>query len=156
NLILMNTSTDGGITWQGAKSTANKDAGLGGQPVVQPNGTVVVPITTLPAPQAEESESIVQPNGTVVVPIDNANQRAVLVFTSTDGGASWGQASVIQQIVAHKEAGGLRSNPIISAAIDGAGNVYVAWPDCRFESGCNANDIVMSTSPNGLTWSAVQ
>ena len=131
NLILMNTSTDGGKTWQGAKPTANNDTGLGGQPVVQPNGTVVVPL-------------------------DNAIQAAVLVFTSTDGGVSWGKTSVIQQIVAHRVAGGLRANPIISAAMDGAGKVYVVWPDCRFESGCLANDLVMSTSTDGLTWSAVQ
>jgi hypothetical protein len=31
----------------------------------------------------------------------------------------------------------------------------VVWQDCRFESGCSANDIVMSTSTNGTSWSAV-
>jgi hypothetical protein len=40
--------------------------------------------------------------------------------------------------------------------MDGAGKAYVAWQDCRFESGCDANDIVMSTSTDGKTWSAVQ
>jgi hypothetical protein len=33
--------------------------------------------------------------------------------------------------------------------------VYVAWQDCRFRSGCPANDIVFSTSTNGTTWTAV-
>src|SRR5206468_1053199 len=33
--------------------------------------------------------------------------------------------------------------------------VYVVWQDCRFRSGCTSNDIVMSSSTNGLTWSAV-
>jgi hypothetical protein len=33
--------------------------------------------------------------------------------------------------------------------------VYVVWQDCRFESGCPANDLVMSTSTNGTSWSAV-
>jgi hypothetical protein len=33
--------------------------------------------------------------------------------------------------------------------------VYVAWPDCRFEAGCAANDMVLSTSTDGLTWSPV-
>jgi len=40
--------------------------------------------------------------------------------------------------------------------MDRSGKVYVAWPDCRFESGCRSNDIVLSTSTNGKTWSAVR
>jgi hypothetical protein len=52
-------------------------------------------------------------------------------------------------------AGSLRSGPLPSAEIDGAGKVYVVWQDCRFRSRCRANDIVMTTSTNGTTWSAV-
>ena len=131
NLILMNTSTDGGMTWQGAKSTANKATGLGGQPLVQPNGTVVVPM-------------------------DDVVGTAVLVFTSTDGGGSWGTASIIQQITSHKVPGDLRSRPLISASIDGAGNVYVAWQDCRFVPHCAANQIVFLTLDTNIIPSAVQ
>jgi hypothetical protein len=40
--------------------------------------------------------------------------------------------------------------------MDGAGKAYVVWQDCRFENGCDANDMVMSTSTDGTTWSAVQ
>ena len=50
----------------------------------------------------------------------------------------------------------MRTEPLPSAAIDGAGTVYVVWQDCRFESGCSANDMVMSTSKDGTNWSAVQ
>ena len=50
----------------------------------------------------------------------------------------------------------IRTEPLPSAEIDNAGKVYVAWQDCRFESGCSANDIVISTSTDGTTWSAVQ
>jgi hypothetical protein len=39
----MSTSSDGGQTWGAAQPTANHDHGLGGQPLVQPNGTVIVP-----------------------------------------------------------------------------------------------------------------
>ncbi len=49
----------------------------------------------------------------------------------------------------------LRSGPLPTAEIDGSGKVYVVWADCRFESGCTANDLVMSTSTNGTSWSAV-
>src|ERR1700682_5033430 len=44
--ILMSSSTDGGLTWSAAIGTVNRAGGIGGQPLVQPNGTVVVPIET--------------------------------------------------------------------------------------------------------------
>ena len=42
--IEMSTSTDGGQTWGTAQPTADHAHGIGGQPLVQPNGTVIVPI----------------------------------------------------------------------------------------------------------------
>ncbi len=130
NRIKMSTSSDGGLTWGPARNTANNATGLGGQPVVQPNGTVIVPI-------------------------DNANETALRVFRSTNGGNSWTSATTITSITRHTVAGGLRSGPLPSAEIDASGKVYVVWQDCRFRSGCTANDIVMTTSTNGTSWSAV-
>jgi len=130
NVIHMSTSTNGGSTWSSQQSTANNATGIGGQPLVQPNGTVIVPI-------------------------DNANETSVLSFTSTNGGTSWSSTKSVASIRSHTEAGGLRSGPLPSAEIDGAGKVFVVWEDCRFETSCKANDIVMSTSTNGTTWSAV-
>jgi hypothetical protein len=130
NRIKMSTSIDGGLTWGPARETANAANGLGGQPVVQPNGTVVVPA-------------------------NNANETAILAFRSTNGGASWGNANTVTSIPSHAVAGNLRSGPLPSAEIDGAGKVYVVWQDCRFRSGCSANDIVMTTSTDGVNWSAV-
>src|SRR5690349_12672530 len=40
--------------------------------------------------------------------------------------------------------------------MDGAGTVYASCADCRFRSSCHANDIVYSTSTDGVTWSAVK
>ena len=54
----------------------------------------------------------------------------------------------------HTEAGGLRSGALPSAEIDSAGTVYLAWSDCRFRSGCPANDIVISKSTSETTWAA--
>ena len=130
NLIHMSTSTDGGTTWGSQKNTANNATGIGGQPLVQPGGTVIVPI-------------------------DNANETAVLAFNSTNGGTSWSSTTTVASIQSHTDAGGIRSGPLPSAEIDGAGKVFVVWEDCRFESRCRANDIVMSTSTNGTSWSAV-
>ena len=42
--IFMSTSTDGGLTWGASTPTAGLVDGIGGQPLVQPSGTVVVPI----------------------------------------------------------------------------------------------------------------
>ena len=131
NRIYMSTSKDGGLTWGPARQTANSATGLGGQPLVQPTGTVIVPI-------------------------DNANETALLVFNSTNGGASWSAATAITTIKAHTVAGSLRTGPLPSAEMDGAGKVYVAWQDCRFRRGCKANDIVFTTSTNGTTWTAIQ
>jgi hypothetical protein len=40
------------------------------------------------------------------------------------------------------------------SAVDGSGTVYVVWQDCRFRANCASNDIVMSTSADGLGWTA--
>jgi hypothetical protein len=130
NREYMSTSTDGGATWGTPLRTANNATGIGGQPVVQPNGTVVVPV-------------------------DNANETSLLSFTSTNGGASWSSTTTVTTIRSHTDAGGIRSGPLPSAEIDAAGKVYVAWADCRFRTGCRANDIVYTTSTNGTTWTSV-
>src|SRR5436189_161730 len=43
NAFRMRTSSDGGLTWGPARATGDNASGLGGQPVVRPNGTVLVP-----------------------------------------------------------------------------------------------------------------
>ncbi len=47
--VLMSVSSDGGLTWGPGKSSADHAGGLGGQPLVQPNGTVIVPFSAQPA-----------------------------------------------------------------------------------------------------------
>jgi hypothetical protein len=131
NRIYMSTSTDGGLTWGPRRATANNATGIGGQPLVQPNGTVVVPI-------------------------DNANESALLSFRSTDGGATWSATQTVTAISAHTVAGSLRTGPLPSAEIDASGKIFVAWQDCRFRNRCTANDIVFTTTTNGTTWTAIQ
>ncbi len=133
NLITMSTSSDGGLTWGTPLHTANDDNGIGGQPVVQPNGTVIVPIIG-----------------------ETRHTADIASFMSTDGGASWSATIEVATLNQYIEKAKIRNGGLPSAEIDAAGKVYVVWQDCRFEPGCNANDIVMSTSTNGLKWSAVQ
>ena len=126
----MSTSTDGGATWSTKKTTAGSPFGTGGIPLVQPNGTVIVPA-------------------------DDEFASSVQAFKSTDGGNTWTAPVFIASINEHGVAGGMRAVPLIAAAMDASGKVYVVWADCRFRTSCASNDLVMSTSTDGTTWSAV-
>jgi hypothetical protein len=132
SLIFMATSTDGGRTWPLLGNTADMADGVGGQPVVQPGGTVVVPIEVF-----------------------TSTGVTISSFTSADGGQTWSTTHLIAEADFHTSAGGIRNGGVLpSASIDAGGRVYVTWSDCRFEPGCKANDIVLSTSDNGVTWTA--
>jgi len=131
-VIDMSTSNDGGLTWSAPTQTANFCEGIGGQPLVQPNGNVIVPLWLF---------------------VGQANEMAA--FNSTDGGQSWSAPVVIATMQSHLDLQGFRSGPLPSAAVDGAGTVWVVWEDCRFRSGCSTNDLVYSTSPDGVNWSTV-
>ncbi|HEV3173443.1 MAG TPA: sialidase family protein [Actinocrinis sp.] len=142
----MSTSTDGGATWGALKHPADNPAGIGGQPLVQPNGTVVVPFSS-------------------------ASSNQIRAFTSTNGGSSWTSSVLVARTthhtvagldadIIHSSAGStaipqlLRESVLPSAEIDASGKVYVSWADCRFRSGCTSNDIILSTSTTGRTWTS--
>jgi hypothetical protein len=127
NLVQMSTSTDGGKTWGPAQTTPDHACVIGGQPLVQPSGTVIVPI-------------------------DDCSETAVLAFRSTDGGKSWSRVVLAAQILSALDPGRIRSGPLPSAEIDQSGRIYVTWEDCRFEPGCRANDLVLITSTDGRDW----
>jgi hypothetical protein len=129
NRLKIAYSTNGGLTW--TYSTTPNVGVIGGQPVVQPNGNVVVPL-------------------------DNASETALGYTRSTNGGVSFGSAFTITSISAFNDPGNIRSGPLPSAEISGDGKIYVVWEDCRFRAGCYTNDLVYTTSTNGTTWTAVQ
>jgi hypothetical protein len=129
NLLKIYYSRDGGLTWTPGKTP--RVGVIGGQPVVQPNGNVVVPI-------------------------DNASETALGYTRSTNGGVRFAQAFTITSISASSDHGNIRSGPLPSAEISGDGKIYVVWEDCRFRSGCASNDLVYVTSTDGKNWSAVQ
>lgn len=74
--VMMSTSSDGGLTWGAAIAPGGGFFGIGGQPLVQPNGTVVVPIET----------------------------SGISAFTSTNGGASWSAPVTVANIQVHTDA----------------------------------------------------
>jgi hypothetical protein len=132
NLEQMSTSSDGGLTWGPAKSTANSESGIGGQPVVLGSGRVVVPFL---------------------------GNFGIEAFNSMDGGNSWSTPVRIANVNYHGPAGGIRAplpGPTAEVLAPHGSQVFVAWSDCRFEPSCSANDIVLSSSGDGVTWGPVQ
>ncbi|MBO0834276.1 MAG: exo-alpha-sialidase [Actinobacteria bacterium] len=127
DLEQMSASTDGGLTWSSPQTSADSTHGVGGQPVVQPGGRVVVPYEAL--------------------------SGEIRSFSSDDGGVTWHASVLVAPLHSHRVAG-LRTLPLPSAETNAAGVVYVAWQDSSFENGL-ANDIVYSTSSDGDTWSSV-
>lgn len=127
--IHVSTSRDGGLSWSAPANTGGNATGIAGQPVVQPNGNVIIPI-------------------------DDFFEASVIAFSSHDGGLTWTTPIAVGPIISHFENGDLRSGPLPSGAIDSAGKVYLVWQDCRFRAGCAENDLVMATSLDGQTWSA--
>ena len=128
NRVHVNTSSDGGLTWGTPKTTPDHTCVIGGQPLVQPNGTLVMPI-------------------------DDCFEATLLSIRSTDGGATLQRPVLVAQVLATFIPGNLRVPDLPSAQIDASGKVYVVWYDCRFEPpNCAFNDLVMSTSTDGVHW----
>jgi hypothetical protein len=131
--VQMSTSSNGGVNWGPAQMTGNKAFGIGGQPLVQPDGTVIVPIVGF-----------------------TRHNFLINAFVSKNGGASWGPTHRVAVVAFRLPNGGIRATiPLPSAEMDASGKVYVVWSDCDFEPGCTASDLVFSTSTNGNVWSKV-
>ena len=128
------TTADGGLTWIKA-GTPSDPCVLGVQPVVQPNGTVVMPYS---------------------VGCDYRFES----FVSADGGDTYVGPFDMPAINGRRVHGGLRMPQWPSADVDATGTVYVVWQDCQFRDfgarqHCTHNDIVMSTSTDGRHWADV-
>ncbi len=123
--VYMSTSADGALTWS-TPILISSALGLGGEPLVEPSGKVIVPFLT--------------------------DTSTISSFSSSNGGVSWSAPVQVASVTDHTVAGGLRSDALPSAQIDATGNVYVIWQDCRFRANCSSNDLVMSTTADGTTW----
>lgn len=128
--IGIQSSTDGSLTWS-APVLLGVDADFVSpavQPVVRPSGELVI------------------------VFFEDGVVRAV---RSNDGAATFAPPERVSGLTFHQRPSGptrLRGFSLPTATIDAAGNVYAAWPDCRFRARCRADDIVWSRSAGPGRW----
>jgi hypothetical protein len=127
-------SADGGLTW----SVLVSGPGFPGRRSIQ-------------GAFAPGVQPIVRPDGTVVIPYFDETQLAAI--RSTDGGLTWSAAIPITP-AGYRPHAGVRAAPLPSAEVDGAGTIYVAWADCTRRASCTGNDILVARSADGVSWSA--
>jgi hypothetical protein len=126
--LVVNASTDGGATWSAGTSTPDSLDGCA-QILVRPDGRVVM-------------LSGGCPRGTTL--------RATV---STDGGNSWTASQFVVDIARFgSRAANLRGPETVNAEVDGSGRIYAMVPGCVFRPSCTADDLVLVTSPDGVTW----
>lgn len=134
--ILMSYSADGGLTWSVPQSPATQSfSALGGQPLVQPDGHVIVPIYGYDLATGAES---------------------IYSYRSINGGASWTDEVKISPSTYSSASAFYRGGSLPSAEIDKAGKVYLTWAGCYFEPNCPTDDLVLTTTTDGLTWTPIQ
>jgi hypothetical protein len=128
--IATQSSVDGGLTWS-APVLLGVDADLV-SPAVQP---------------------VVRPSGELVIVF--FEDGVVQTVRSNDGGATFAPRERVSGLTSHRRPVGptrLRGFSLPTATVDAAGNVYAAWPDCRFRARCRADDIVWSRSAGPGRW----
>jgi hypothetical protein len=128
----LQTSRDGGLTWSapiGSPDNAGRRSILGRfnpgpQPVVRPDGVLVIPYY---------------------------DEDRIAAVRSLDGGATLTTGTAVAPT--HFELHGLlRDPPLPSAEVGADGTVYVVWPDCSGRRFCIVVDLVLSKSADGVSW----
>jgi hypothetical protein len=130
NITVGQSTDDGGLTWSAPVRATGVLVGT--QPDVLPDGTLVTVAGNYTGQKAL--------TGTIES------------FRSTDGGATFTRATVATLTSADNDP--MRAISLPSVAIDAAGTLFASWADCRFRASCSANDIVVSSSTDGVSWSA--
>jgi hypothetical protein len=107
-----------------------------------------IAITAAPSPKL-----VVRPNGDLIVVSPGDGQMRAM--RSRDGGLSFEAPIRIGSIAL--AAAGFEGLPI--ATVDRTtsdGVVFAAWPTCFLRPSCGGNDIVLSSSSDGVTWSPIR
>jgi hypothetical protein len=122
--IALTSSTDGGVTWSAPTIVSRRGDVVDGLPAALPDGRVVVAWL---------------------------DGRTIFAARSSNGGSSFDTPAPVA-VLSTAPVPGLRAPPLPALDVDRNGRLLLAWPDCRFRTGCSGNDIVLSTSADGATW----
>jgi len=128
DMLAVRWSDDGGATWSAGVDLGVRP-GVGAFPVIRPTGELVVAY------------------------LWELNGFSIAASRSTDGGATWSGPARIADVSASCGVRGFRAFPLPSAGVDAGGRVWVTWHDCS-ASGSTQNSVFVSTSPDGIVWSA--
>jgi BNR repeat-like domain/RTX calcium-binding nonapeptide repeat (4 copies) len=138
--IRTTTSVDGGLTWSApVASSTVPPQGIdynGAQPLVLPDGTLVVVYTAFADPRF-------------------GARSEVAATRSADGGATF-SAPVRVALLSSASIPAIRTFSLASAEVDAAGRIYVAWEGCPGSGSCSASRVVLSTSLDGISWTPAQ
>jgi hypothetical protein len=129
--LAVQVSRDGGATW-GVPVTATTQFGAeveGALPLIQPDGALTI--------------------------VFNVSEAGMYSVRSADGAATFSSPVGIAPIGQASQPF-LRAPPIPTGAVDASGRIYLAWADCVFRPGCDGNTIVLTTSTDGSTWTALR
>jgi hypothetical protein len=125
------SSTDGGVSWS-PPTIVTSIAGSAWQPLVQPDGSLVIVFVT---------------------------SRDLKATRSADGGTSFSTPVTIASL-RDSPTPGLRAPSLPSAELDADGRITVGWPDCRFRPACgrvaSPTDLVITSSTDGRRWTRVR
>jgi hypothetical protein len=129
-------SSDGGKTWGGVVASPDQTAGYVESIAIQPNGNFVL-LGRSGGPNLDQEYAI----------------------QSIDGGHSLNPT--VNITTSQFDYPYLRADPNPTSAVDAEGTIYAVFADCRFRTGCLTNlfppnDLVMTTSKDGVTWSPVE
>ena len=127
--LAISSSDDGGQSWAKPTTFSSLHA-FGVQPIVRPDGTLVVIYAT-----GEDSGARIE------------------AVRSTNGGRTFGAPSRVAALHS-RNIPGIRLPPFHSAEIARDGRIFVAWPDCRYRRRCGSDDIVSASSTDGRKWTS--
>jgi hypothetical protein len=124
--IALTSSADGGVSWAAPTRVSARGDVVDALPAALPDGTLVVAWL---------------------------DGRTIFAARSPNGGSSFDTPTPIA-VLNTSPVPGLRAPPLPALDVDRHGRLLLAWPDCRFRTGCSGNDIVLSTSTDGASWSS--
>ena len=129
DMLAVSWTTDGGVTWS-APANIGVRPGVGVFPAIKPTGELVV------------------------VYLLQGGGFSIAASRSTDGGATWGPSVRIAEVDGGCRIPDFRAFSLPSADVDRSGRVWATWHDCATPGTSRGNAVFVSTSADGVQWSA--